>query len=61
MDNDTLERLRRLREEREAAKEGYERAAKAFRDALAGSDLPVSTLAAGLEVSRQAIYQLRSD
>ena len=61
MDEDTLERLRRLRAEREDAERRYRQAAKAFRDALAGSGLPVSTLAAGLEVSRQAIYQLRSD
>ena len=56
-----LERLKALRAEREDAREGYERAAKAFRDALAGSDLPASRLASELGVSRQAIYQLKAD
>ena len=58
MDDNTLERLKELRDEREDAKRGYERAAKRFRDALAGTDLPVTRLASELGVSRQAIYQL---
>ncbi len=59
MEQDTLDDLKRLRSAREASKWIYRRDAKAFRDAIVTTDLPVSRLASELGISRQAIYQLR--